>query len=226
MARIVQHALDKTNTAIPAFVVSYNAQKQTVDVQVPFVDYYEQAGTDEPQTHAWPELPDVPVIFPRGGDWSISWPLKKGDNVLLVFSQRSIDDWYITNGQGSVSPQDLRAHDISDAFAIPGPPTDQTALNADAANSDDLIIRHSDGTTLKLGKNKISSLTGDRFNIGSEQASTPLAKAPAVDSRLGDIEGKVNAIIASSIANAGLVIGVTPLVPGLTTASNKVYTND
>jgi hypothetical protein len=62
---------------------------------------------------------DVPVIFPRGGGCTLTFPVKAGDECLLIFADRCIDFWW-QNG-GVQKPVDLRMHDLSDAFAIVGP---------------------------------------------------------------------------------------------------------
>jgi hypothetical protein len=45
-------------------------------------------------------------------------PLTRGDYVLLVFCERSIDAWLSIGG--IVDPDDYRKFDLSDAVAIPG----------------------------------------------------------------------------------------------------------
>ena len=60
----------------------------------------------------------VPIMYPQGKDFSMTWPLAKGDPVVLVISQRSIEKW--KKRGGVVSPGDIRRHDLSDAFAYPG----------------------------------------------------------------------------------------------------------
>lgn len=216
--QIIDYALDNANTAIPAYVTKYNSATQTVDVQVPFLDIYEIDGQSTQQEHPWPELPDVPIVFPRGGGWSITWPLSKGDNVLLVFAQRSIDDWWATNGQSKISPVDLRRQDISDAFAIPGPPTDKTKLKADHVSATDLIIRHSDGTELQIGKAGTVSITGSRLNIGSESASVALAKGQVTTDQINTLTTRVNTISA--------ILSLPPIVHVGTINSSKAFTND
>ncbi|MGK3134884.1 Gp138 family membrane-puncturing spike protein [Pantoea trifolii] len=66
-----------------------------------------------------PLLVDVPVIFPRGGGCTITFPVKAGDECLVVFSDRCIDFWWQSGGVQE--PVDPRQHDLSDAFAIVGP---------------------------------------------------------------------------------------------------------
>ena len=218
LRQIIDYALDNANTAIPGYIESYDSASQTASVKVPYLDYYEIDGQETQQQQGWPVLPDVPVIFPRGGGWSITWPLAKGDNVLLVFAQRSIDDWWATNGQTEISPTDLRRQDISDAFAVPGPPTDRTKLGSDHVSSTDLIIRHSDGTELQFGKNKTVSLTADRLNIGSESAGTALAKGQVTTDQINALKLRVDTLSA--------ILSLPPVVLTGTINSSKAFTND
>lgn len=64
-------------------------------------------------------LMDVPVMFPRGGGCTLTFPVKPGDECLIVFSDRCTDFWWQSGGVQE--PADDRQHDLSDAFAIVGP---------------------------------------------------------------------------------------------------------
>ena len=67
------------------------------------------------------------MVFPGGGGWSITFPVSKGDEALVVFASRCIDDWWQSGGVG-IQP-DLRMHDLSDGFAIIGPRSQPRKLN-------------------------------------------------------------------------------------------------
>lgn len=74
-----------------------------------------------------PLLVDVPVVFPRGGGCTITFPVKAGDECLVVFSDRCIDFWWQSGGvQETVDP---RQHDLSDAFAIVGPQSQANVIS-------------------------------------------------------------------------------------------------
>jgi hypothetical protein len=105
------------HTAIPAKVESYDAAAQTVDV-TPAVDRV-ILGDEKRQLLKAPLIAGVPVCFPRGGGFMVTFPIKPGDFVLLVFAERSIDQWFSKGGSG-VDPIDPRTHALSDAMAIPG----------------------------------------------------------------------------------------------------------
>lgn len=126
---LIDADLVDVNTAMPGLVVSYDPATQTADVQPALKKaYYDGAVVDRPV------IPGVPVAFPRGGTAHMHWPLQAGDSVILIFSQRSLDNWKTTGGK--VDPKDVRRFNLSDALAIPGgsappqafSPVDPTAL--------------------------------------------------------------------------------------------------
>jgi len=89
-----------------------------------------------------PLLHDVPIVFPRGGKYALTFPITEGDECLVVFSSRCIDNWW---QNGGVQPQfEMRLHDLSDGFAIPGPYSQATKI----PNVSDKTaqLRTSDGT--------------------------------------------------------------------------------
>jgi hypothetical protein len=83
-----------------------------------------KSGTVQPtvarqNASADPAVPDVPILFPRWRGGSITWPVQAGDQCLIVFSDRSLDEWEARGGSASVTASDPRTHDITDAVAIP-----------------------------------------------------------------------------------------------------------
>ena len=65
---------------------------------------------------AVPELVDVPVSFDRGGGFTVTRPVRRGDECLVVFCERSIDRWKQI-GAGKI-PAHTRDHDLSDGIAF------------------------------------------------------------------------------------------------------------
>jgi hypothetical protein len=60
----------------------------------------------------------VPVQFASGGGFTLTHPIKKGDEGIVVFAARCIDGWW---QQGGIQPQlDERYHNLSDGMFIPG----------------------------------------------------------------------------------------------------------
>jgi hypothetical protein len=118
--------------AIQAFVTTLNSSKQLVQK---YVDM--------------PLLLDVPIIMPNAGGFMISLPVKAGDECLVMFADRCIDNWWNLGGvQPQVTAQgvgELRFHDLSDGFAIIGPFSKPKVPTNISANT--LQIRTKDGAT-------------------------------------------------------------------------------
>jgi hypothetical protein len=89
----------------------------------------------------YPLLRSVPVVFPCGGGFTLTFPISPGDECLLVFNDRESDNWYI-NGAGQ-PPTTNRKHDLSDAFALVGVRSCPRALGAISTNS--VQLRSDDG---------------------------------------------------------------------------------
>lgn len=109
----IDAALKNLHTSLPGVVQSYDAATQTVSVQPAIKRVFSEKGATP-----LPVCVDVPVCFPGGGDFYLTFPVKAGDDCILVFSERCIDYWHV-NG-GVQLPAEYRLHDLSDAFAIVG----------------------------------------------------------------------------------------------------------
>jgi phage baseplate assembly protein gpV len=58
------------------------------------------------------------VFFPGGGGLTLTFPIKPGDECLVIFASRCIDAWW---QQGGIKGQaELRMHDLSDGFIFAG----------------------------------------------------------------------------------------------------------
>lgn len=99
--------------ALPGIIQSFDPVAVTCVVQ-PAIK-----GTVSNESANLPLIVDVPVIFPRGGGVTLTFPVKAGDECLLVFADRCIDFWW-QNG-GIQEPVSDRMHHLADAFAIVGP---------------------------------------------------------------------------------------------------------
>lgn len=129
-------------TALPATVHSFNATAMTAELQ-PTI----QASVRGPDgTFTWTTLPllvDVPVVFPSGGGFTLTFPVTAGDEALVVFSTMCIDNWWLAGGVQSQA--ELRLHDLSDGFAFVGPRSQPRVLSA--INTAAAQLRSDDGAT-------------------------------------------------------------------------------
>lgn len=103
-------------TALPGIVQSFDPVAQTCVVQ-PSIQGRVATKSGQASYVNMPLLLDCPVVFPGGGGVTLTFPLKEGDEVLVVFSSRCMDAWW---QQGGVQPPlEARMHDLSDGFVIP-----------------------------------------------------------------------------------------------------------
>lgn len=117
LRRFIEFRLADLHTATPGRIVAFDAAANTATVQPLLQRVYVDASGTETVSSA-PLLKAVPVWFPRGGGFRMTWDLAEGDVVLLVFCERSIDTWATSGGE--VDPKPRRKHDWSDAVAVPG----------------------------------------------------------------------------------------------------------
>lgn len=137
---VLEHAIEgklsSVWTALPALIVSFDASKRTCVAQATI----QMQFCDEKKKTQWltlPVIPDVPVQFPGGGGFVMTFPLKAGDEGILIFASRCIDHWW---EHGEVQQQaELRMHDLSDAFFIP---TVRSVPNVEASiSTTDVMLR-------------------------------------------------------------------------------------
>lgn len=104
--------------SIPGIIQSFDPETVTCVVQ-PAIKGAVPNDSGVPVSSDMTLLMDVPVMFPRGGGCTLTFPIKPGDECLIVFGDRCIDFWWQSGGVQE--PVDDRQHDLSDAFAIVGP---------------------------------------------------------------------------------------------------------
>lgn len=116
----VDNRIKDLHTSMPGIVQSFDAVTQLASIQpaIRRVFITRDGETETLEAANLPQLINVPVIFPRGGGFSFTFPVAAGDECLLVFCERSIDYWHQF---GTVrEPGARRFHDLSDATAFVG----------------------------------------------------------------------------------------------------------
>lgn len=169
---IVKDGVDKINTCMVGTFVSYDASKNRA-VVIPSAKKKFPDG----RTLDYPHIYDVPVVFPSsaGGSMGVTFPIKRGDGCLLVFSQENIQAFL-----GAESPEyDNARYQLNDCIAIPGLYSNATQ----GANPSGVCLffgsskvtldstgfhgELSDGTMFKFGNGFQGQLSdGTNFSIG------------------------------------------------------------
>jgi len=66
----------------------------------------------------YPPLIDVPVLVLGGGNGAITFPIQQGDECIILFNDRELDNWFQNGGVQTYSTS--RTHDLSDGIALVG----------------------------------------------------------------------------------------------------------
>lgn len=191
--RAIEHGIARVHTSIPARVVSYDAARQTATVQITIRSRFRNAD-GQIVTFLPPPIPNVPVQFPSGGGCSLTWPLVEGDPVLLVFAERSIDEWRAQSGDDH-EPSDPRRFDLSDAVALAGVRSPADPLPADAVHASDVVIRGN----VRLGSAEAADLVALASKVEAALSALKAAiDGAAVGASDGGLAFKTNLMLALS----------------------------
>lgn len=145
LAVAIESRLADLHTAMPGKVEKVSSDGQRVDV-LPQLKRAVSDGEGGYVIEDLPVIPNVPVAFPRAGGFFVSFPIARGDMVLLVFAERSVKAW-MRQGQ-AVDPGDRRMHPFDGAIAIPGVYPNNSPL--DDASSTDMVMGKDGETSPKI----------------------------------------------------------------------------
>lgn len=147
------------HTCMPGKIEKYEYANQKAEVK-PLLKRALKNGTQL----EYPVITDVPVMFPNTGKTGITFPLVKGDYVLLVFAEKSINNWAVSGDDSDT--EKFRLHNLSDAIAIPGiMPFNNASVSEN--NEDVVIVNDSQKITIKAN--------GD-IEVGTGSLLEPLKK--------------------------------------------------
>jgi hypothetical protein len=161
MRQAVLFQLYDVHTALPGQIISYDYSIQKATIQPCLKKSYLDGTTQE-----MPILNNVPVIFPRAGEASLTFPVLPGDTCLLLFIERSTDLWKSVGGV--VAPNDPRKFDLSDAVAIMGLlPFSENSLSE---NNEDVLLTYKNSSIRIKASGDIQIETASKVAIGNTSA--------------------------------------------------------
>lgn len=146
MVQMLQSQQSEVWTALPGIIESFNPVAMTCEVQ-PAVQIQLTNPNDRSQK-SWMDislLVDCPVYFPSGGGCTLTFPIAKGDECLVVFASRCIDTWWQSGGHQNQQAI-MRMHDLSDGFVFAGVRSQPRVIANVSTNSTQL--RSDDGTAI------------------------------------------------------------------------------
>lgn len=130
---------DKVNeihTILVGKVKSFDTGTSKADIEV--YGKYDTDPDDEEPPDDYPLLTDVPVVMPGiGKDVAISYPVTKGDDVLVLICENDYDNWmYGSDAEGATR------YDLTNALFIPHPLKEGNADLKEACDKKAVVIRN------------------------------------------------------------------------------------
>lgn len=170
----VKDGTARIHTACPAIVTAYDSTRQTVEARLVIRSRFRGAdGTV--QSVKGPVLTNIPVLFPHSASgFGLTFPLAKGDWVLLHIAERSLDEWK-ASGNDDITAGDLRRFDLSDAYAYPGGQPPAVAVGSSGVSATAMVVEGSDirlGSSAAADKVALSTATDSAINAISTLLKT------------------------------------------------------
>lgn len=180
---------NQIRVAIPASIIDVNYKEMTCSCQ-PLIreNILDEKGNIKSVN--LPMLVDVPIVYPGSSYFQITFPLAKGDEGLVIFSDMCIDAWWQSGGIQNQFEE--RRHDLSDGFFIPSMMSQVKKPNT-----------YSSTNTLIRSKSANSSVLIDGVNISTFKANYDLVTADfeqrisALESKYEDLDDRVTALEAN-----------------------------
>lgn len=135
-------------------IQTFDPVKQRADVSINYkrVNFGKQG--DPPAVIPYPPLIDCPVVVMHGGDGALTFPIEVGDNCIVLFNDRDINDWYAGGQVGP--PPSSRLHSFADAMVLVG-------INSLATPIADYVV---DKVVLKKGTTALK--IGEKFSLSND----------------------------------------------------------
>jgi len=116
---MIDNTISRMHTSCPGTILTYDKTLQKATVQP--ILWFKKTNIEDEEIVAYKPcaISNVPVAFPQSTEFGLTFPLEVGDKVLLVFSERSLDEWLL-QGKADTEVKSNRKFNLTDAIAIPG----------------------------------------------------------------------------------------------------------
>ncbi len=106
------HAIAKIDKFYPNF--------QWVDASIVYTktEYSVENGIQIAKNIQYPLILSAPVVIMSGGPAYLTFPIQAGDECLILFNDRDMDNWWA--GSANSPPNSTRLHSLSDPIALVG----------------------------------------------------------------------------------------------------------
>lgn len=117
--RLSSEIRKQINSARPGIIMDFNAANSTATVQIAQQQVTSVSPLGVRTLAAFSPLVSVPVYTLGGGGVTATFPIKVGDECIVLFCDREIDNW-LNSGGTNTAPSSPRIHDLSDGICLVG----------------------------------------------------------------------------------------------------------
>lgn len=129
----IRITIGEIHTSMPGKIINFNPSTCRATIK-PMLRYHMADG----DVIDYPVIIECPVFMPKAGNARITYPVKAGDGCIIIFSERSLDEWL---NMGSEDNHDPRQYDLTDAYCLVGlePIQNISTDNIELINSGTLV---------------------------------------------------------------------------------------
>lgn len=187
-------------TALPGIIRKINLAAMTVEVEPTIQIRRRGSWLNSSSWIKIPMLVDVPIVYPGGGGFTLTFPIKPGDEALVIFASRCIDSWWQLGG---VQVQaELRMHSLSDGFAIVGPRS-QPRVISPSADANAVELRSDDQSS------RVRIEPSGKIRVESADADVEVEASGAIKLTAPSIQIVGDVAITGALTNNGVNVGST-----------------
>lgn len=224
-------------TALPGIIQTVNFSNMTCTVQPTIQGIFyknNEQGSNSANDIDLPVLVDCPIVFPSGGGCTLTFPINKGDEVLIIFSSRCIDNWWAlgaTDSEGNTIPRpqaEYRMNDLSDGFVIPGPRSVPRVIPLISTTTVQLRANTKDNTHYSFieihpGNFNINISTTGNITANAPNITANASTAMNITSPITTITGNVH--ITGDVQVDKTLTATTDVIGGSKSLKNHTHTS-
>jgi len=163
-------------------IEQFNPTTQTATISI--IDKRIDLSTTPPTYSDFDIIQECPVLLPRGSQGGVEYPINIGDECVIYFNDRDIDNWFQSGKKQA--PNTIRAHDISDSIVAVGIRSVPNFIQ-DYDNTRTKIFYKDSNTQYK--ENKIITTSQEINNLSTQGSEINITDKIEMSANLG---GEIN----------------------------------
>jgi len=228
LRQYITNTINGMFTAMPCKIVNVTMlDQQRLDVK-PLIERV----TPDNDILEHPVILNVPLIFPGSRSSQFSFPVRVGDTVLCIFSQRSLDRFKL-GAVESHRPIDFRKYSRNDAMAIPGLFPFDIAVNNPSKHSlshdiNDTVMVHNIGTEaecevrLKSSGDIVINAPGNKVEVNCQTSVINAEDSATVNTTTSTVNASDSSTVNTSTASINASSSTTIDSPNTTVTGNML----